>query len=394
VSSRREDEARRPRRRRARHEAHRRDSDGSSEESSHRLAREASKLLEAPRLSPLQILARGALVVLLLYLIFGVLIPQFASYAEIWDAITSLTPLDLLLMVGLTLLIEFLKGLGPSLLIDRLTPTHAFLAQETAAVVSNTIPGPSGTISKYATYRRYGIDTVDFTRGTAMNGAWNNVIVLVLPTIAMILLSFQDDVPGRIWAVTLVALSISVVVIVVGAAVVRSERFARWFGQRSGRIVNWARGVVKRPPTEAVGQAVVRFRFDVLATAKDRGMRLTLILTAKEATTFLALLVSLRSLDVGRVDLTAVEVFASYCLVRLLTIIELTPGNVGIAETLYIATLTWAAPHTGESVIVAAVFVFRMFTYLGPIVIGGGCWVWLRRYFRRHPVPAHDGGYG
>jgi uncharacterized protein (TIRG00374 family) len=356
------------------------------------LAQATSQIFEAPRPSPSQILARGALVVCLLALIFGVLIPQFASYEEIWDAITSLTPLDLLLMIVLTLLIEFLKGLGPSLLIDRLTPTHAFLAQEAAAVVSNTIPGPSGTVSKYRTYTRYGVDAVDFTRGTAMNGAWNNVIVLVLPTIAIILLSFQDDVPGRVWAIALLALAISVVAIVVGVAVVRSERFARWFGRTTGRLVNWARGVVHRPPTDAMGEAVVRFRFDVLATARQCGFRLTAILTAKEFTTYLALLVSLRSLDVSRGDLTAVEVFASYCLVRLLTIIELTPGNVGIAETLYMATLTWAAPNTSKHLIAAAVFVFRMFTYLGPIVFGAGCWLWLRRYFRRHPMPPRHPG--
>jgi putative heme transporter len=92
-----------------------------------------------------------------------------------------------------------------------------------------------------------------------------------------------------------------------------------------------------------MGEAVVRFRFDVLATARERGFRLTAILT------YLAWLVSLRSLDVGRVDLTAVEVFA-WVLVRLLTIIELAPGNVGIAETSYIATLTRAAPNTSQDV--------------------------------------------
>jgi hypothetical protein len=38
-----------------------------------------------------------------------------------------------------------------------------------------------------------------------------------------------------------------------------------------------------------MGEAVVRFRFDVLATARERGFRLTAILTAKEFTTYLAL---------------------------------------------------------------------------------------------------------
>ena len=35
------------------------------------------------------------------------------------------------------------------------------------------------------------------------------------------------------------------------------------------------------------------------------------------------------------------------------------------------------------AIIVAAVFVFRMFTYLGPILIGGVCMALLSRRFRR-----------
>jgi putative heme transporter len=178
--------------------------------------------------------------------------------------------------------------------------------------------------------------------------------------------------------------------IVVCGLVVRSERFARRFGELAGRLVNWMRGLVSRPPSDTVGEAVVRFRFDVLATARQRGVRLTLVILGKEVSTVLALLVAVRSLGVGRVDLTVIEVFAAYTLVRLLTLIEITPGNVGIAEALYISFLSWASPGTSEDVIVAAVFVFRMFTYLGPILLGGGCWLWLRRYFRRHPTHARQ----
>lgn len=345
-------------------------------------------ILVSPKLSPLQILARVALVVILVYLIFGVVIPQFADYDEVWAAITSLTTAGLITMVMLTLAIELGKAAAPALLIDGLGLRPAFLAQESAAVVSNTIPGPSGTISKYATYRRFGIDSVDFARGTALSSAWNNLVALMMPTFAMILLATQDTVPGRVVALTSIALGISIVAIAVAAFIVRSERFALRFGDLAGRILNWARGLVRRAPTETVGEAVVRLRFDVLETVRSKGGRLTLVVVGKELTTALALVVSLRSLDVGRVELTTVEIFASYSLVRLLTIVEITPGNVGIAEALYISTLTWAAPDTNQDVIVAAVFTFRMFTYLGPIVLGAGCWLWLRHAVRRRRAGA------
>jgi uncharacterized protein (TIRG00374 family) len=362
-----------------------------SEESKRRkLASEASQIFEAPRQTPLQILARGTLVVVLLLLIFGVLIPQFADYSEVWNAITSLSATGLVLMVALTLTIELMKSAAPSLLIEKLGLGQAFLAQESAAVVSNTIPGPSGTIAKYATYRRYGIEFVDFSRGTVLNGVWSNIVPLVLPSIAMLLLATEETIPDRVVVLTLVALGISLAAIVVCGLVVRSERFARRFGELMGRLVNWMRGLVSRPPSDTVGEAVVRFRFDVLATARQRGVRLTLVILGKEVSTVLALLVAVRSLGVGRVDLTVIEVFAAYTLVRLLTLIEITPGNVGIAEALYISFLSWASPGTSEDVIVAAVFVFRMFTYLGPILLGGCCWLWLRRYFRRHPTHARQ----
>jgi uncharacterized membrane protein YbhN (UPF0104 family) len=358
----------------------------SSYDSERELARRASQIFEAPKPAPLQILARAALVALLLYLIFGVLIPRFADYDEVWEAITSLSAVGLVLMIVLTLTIELMKSAAPSLLIDDLGLGQAFVAQEAAATVSNTIPGPSGTITKYAIYRRYGIEFIDFSRGTVMNGVWNNLIALVLPSIAMLLLATQETIPRRVLAVTLLALGISVVIVAVGVCIVRSARFARRFGELTGQFVNWIRGLVNRPPSEAVGEAVVRFRFDVMETARQRGFRLTAIIVGKEFSTYLALLVAVRSVDIERFDLTAIEVFAAYTFVRLLTLVEITPGNVGIAETLYISTLSWATPETSNSGIVGAVFVFRMFTYLGPIVIGGGCWLWLRYSFRRHPI--------
>jgi uncharacterized protein (TIRG00374 family) len=147
-----------------------------------------------------------------------------------------------------------------------------------------------------------------------------------------------------------------------------------------------------------VGAAVVRFRFDVLDAVRAHWFGLTVLTLLKEFTTYLALLVSLRALGVGMDVLTAVEVFAVYTVVRLATLVEITPGNVGIAEALYISALTWASDGADSDQIVAAVFVFRMFTYLGPILMGGVCTAILARRFRaqaasvEEPVPPAAGG--
>jgi uncharacterized membrane protein YbhN (UPF0104 family) len=344
-------------------------------------------ILQTREATPLQKLTRALLSLLLLYLIFGVLIPSFADYEDVWAAITSLSMAAVVAMVLITLLIETLKSAAPASLVPGFSVFKAFLSQEAAAVVSNTIPGPSGTVAKYSFYTRFGVDPVTFGKAIVVNGAFNNAVALILPSIAIAALATQDDVPSRVIWLAVVGLVISMVGIAVVVGIMRSERFARGFGERLGRVLNWARGLVNRPPAEAVGEAVAGFRMDVLATVTRRGPLLLVIILCKDLATYLGLVVSLRAVGAPHDDLTAVEIFAVYSLVRLLTLIEITPGNIGIAETLYISGLIWAAESTSDDTIVAGVFVFRMFTYLLPIVLGGVCWIGMRRYFTTHPHP-------
>lgn len=351
-------------------------------------------ILETKKSSPIQKLVRVTLTLLLVYLIFGVLIPSFASYQDVWDALTSLEPEALLVLAGLTLVVESCKAGSYALLIPPLRFGPAFLAQESAAVVSNTVPGPSGTAARYLTYRKYGISSEDFGQSYVVNSAWGNAIPLILPSVGLALLSLQEDIPRNVLILALIGLVVSGIGIGLAVMVMRSESFAYRLGERFGRLLNWARGLVRRPPEEQVGQAVVRFRFDVLDTVRAHWAGLTSLILLREISTYLVLLTSLRALGAERVDLTALEVFAVYTVVRLATLVEITPGNVGISEALYISALTWASDGKDADTIVAAVFVFRMFTYLGPIVVGGLCSLILARRFRAQaaapPMGASD----
>lgn len=340
-------------------------------------------LLEPEKTSPRQRIIRITLTLLLLYLIFGLLIPSFASYEDVWQALTSLQPIALLSLTVLTLVVEGCKAGAFALIIGPLRFPDAFLAQESAAVVSNTVPGPSGTAARYVTYRKLGISTQDFATSHVVNSSVSNVLPLVLPSVGLALLSTQEDVPGRIWTLALVGLGVSLALLVLAVLIMRSERFARRFGERLGRFVNWFRGMTRRPPGDDLGETVAKWRSDVVDIFTERALGLVGLFVLREVATYLILLASLRGLGVGALVLTAIEVFAVYTVVRLATLVEITPGNVGIAEALYITALNWAAGGRDADAIVAAVFVFRMFTYLGPILLGGVCTALLSRRFRR-----------
>ena len=340
-------------------------------------------IMEPEKTSPRQRIIRVTLTLLLLYLIFGVLIPSFASYEDVWDALTSLDPVTVLFLTALTLVVEGCKAGAFALIIEPLRFPDAFLAQESAAVISNTVPGPSGTAARYATYRKLGISTEDFATSYVVNSSVSNVLPLVLPSIGLALLSTQRDVPGAVWTLALVGLGVSLVLLVLVILIVRSEPFARRFGTRLGQFLNWLRGVARRPPGAELGETVVNWRREVVAVFRRRAPGLVGLFVLREVATYLVLLTSLRGLGVEARVLSPVEVFAVYTVVRLATLVEITPGNVGIAEALYISALSWAAEGRDADAIVAAVFVFRMFTYLGPIVFGGVCMALLSRRFRR-----------
>jgi uncharacterized protein (TIRG00374 family) len=341
--------------------------------------------------SPIQSAVRISLTVLLLWLIFGVVIPSFADYATVWDAVTSLTLEQFLLLSAMTLFVEITKALAPVTLLPGLTLRWSFVADEASAAVSNTIPGPSGTAMRYLTYRRYGLSASDFGRSTVVNSIWNNALLLLAPSVIVPVLAVVQPVPGRVLGIALLGLAISLVALVLIIAIVRSERFAYRVGALLGRSINWARGLRNRPPAEDVGRTVVRFRHEALDTVRQRWLPLSTVIVVKYLATYLVLLISLRAMGLDQELLTNLEVLAVYAFVRLLTLIEITPGGVGVTEVLYIGALSWATDGAAEDQIVAGVFVFRMFTYLTPILIGAVCYIILSRKFRdlRREVAQH-----
>jgi uncharacterized protein (TIRG00374 family) len=103
---------------------------------------------------------------------------------------------------------------------------------------------------------------------------------------------------------------------------------------------------------------------------------------------FIVLLLTLRHLGVSQQDVSWIEVLAVFAFARLLTAVPLTPGGLGLVEFTLIAGLVAAGGPRPE--VAAAVLLFRALTYVLPIPIGLGCYLfWKRnRSWRRAPGTA------
>jgi len=341
---------------------------------------EAPAVLKTTRPTPLQAVGHAAVTIGLLVLILGVLFPRLSDADSAGDAFAQVSIAGLGLITALFFVSELFKAGPYVVLVPRMRVSQSFVANEASSTISNTIPGPSGTAATYLMFRSWGFDADAFGKATIVNSVWNNAVILLFPAVAMLLYGPTNDVDGYGAIIGLVGVVIAVIGAVVIFGMIRSVAFSHRVGVLCGRVVTWARGIIGRPRPADFGDAVVRFRADVMDTVKTRWHALTLVIVGKYLMGALLLGVCLRAVGVGENILDWREILVGYAVVRLLTVIQITPGGVGVTELAYAAVLQSLAGDVGsglDSAIVAGTLLFRAFTYVGPILVGIPCYlVW------------------
>jgi uncharacterized protein (TIRG00374 family) len=135
------------------------------------------------------------------------------------------------------------------------------------------------------------------------------------------------------------------------------------------------------------GENLEVFRLEAGEFLVRRWHALTIASLAGSLSVFALLVVSLRAFGVSAAEVSLVEAFAAWALVRMVASIPVTPGGVGIVEL----GLTGALVGFGgaNAPVVAAVLVFRFLTVVPTLVLG----LIAAFTFRRHasveqPIPA------
>ena len=95
---------------------------------------------------------------------------------------------------------------------------------------------------------------------------------------------------------------------------------------------------------------------------------ITVATLAGHLSVFAVLLVSLRVLDVPASEVTWIEAFAAWSVVRVLGSLPITPGGLGIVELGLTSLLVGFGG--GQAEVVAAVLVYRFLTMVPTLVLG------------------------
>jgi hypothetical protein len=101
------------------------------------------------------------------------------------------------------------------------------------------------------------------------------------------------------------------------------------------------------------------------------------------------LLACLRGTGVSQAQVSWQTSLAAYAFVRLLTVLPITPGGLGITELGLVGVLAAGVGPRATAQVTAAVLLWRAVTFLPPIPLGAAAFlVWRHAPALVHPAPA------
>lgn len=323
----------------------------------------------------------GALAALIIAGVFGFVFPQISSYTADWHRITAISVPWLAVVAAAAAASLASSWLVIAAVLPGLRLRHAAAVNLAPSAVANTVPA-GGAVALGLTWKMLaslGVTGPEFVRYTLVSGLWNVFARLGLPAAALAIVSIGRGSAGFPQVAAYLGAAALLITAVGFRALLRSERAA---GLACRALVAAARLVarcLRRPTPVGLAGRVLRFRRDTSALLAARGVRITVATAAASITPWLVLLACLRASGLSQAQVSWQASLAAYALVRLLTVLPVTPGGLGVVELGLAGPLAAGLGSHAEARVAAAVLLFRAVTYLPSLPLGALAYAWWRR---------------
>lgn len=290
-----------------------------------------------------------------------------------------------LALVGLWFLGLYVHSFVLTAAAPSLTHRRALTLNLTGSAVSNVVPlgGAAGVELNRRMMRAWGIDSRAFTGYTFLTNLWDVGSKLLLPVVAVLVLARAGEhVSPQVQAASFVAAAAFAIMASCAAFVLTSVRGAMWVG---GIIETWARHglrLVGKDTEVHVTAALIEIR----SQCAEGWLRMSAGIVGYVALQGVLLGLCLHLTGGGN---TWPEILAAFAVERVLTIVPLTPGGIGVADLGLGGVLLTLG---GDPVSVAgAALLYRAFIFAVEIPVGSGTlglWVLGQRLSARRRAAA------
>jgi putative heme transporter len=331
-------------------------------------------------------LASAALVVAA----FGFALPRFASYHSVWASLQGMTwPYALLIGVAAAASLAS-YWFGICAVLPSLRLREAATVNLSSNAVANTLPagGALGMGVSWAMLSSWGVGTEQYVLYTLLSGIWNVFARLGLPVLALLALLTVS----RPDAVLISSAAVGLGLLAAAAAglglLLHSQRFALRADLVLQRAAAIACRLARRQAPSCIAGSLTGFRSRAAGLLAARGWRITVTTAAANLILWLVLLACLRGVGLSQAQVSWQTSLAAYAFVRLLTVLPLTPGGLGITELGLVGVLAAEAGPRASAQVTAAVLLYRAVTYLPPIPLGAAAFlVWRHAPTLIRPAP-------
>jgi len=344
----------------------------------------------------------GALLSLaLIVFIFVGVIPQFASYQGAWTAIQAMSPGWWLAILAAAIVNQISFVWPYQAVLSHLRFWHGFMETQTSTAISNTVPA-GGAVAigiTFAMFGSFGFSSVAISTAVATTGIWNLAFKFGLPIVAVVLVAVTGQSTGGAVGAALLGVLIIGVSGVTLWLVFRNAASAHWVGRLGDRILNWLLHFFRKPKSDRLERAVLRFRDQTNDMVHQRGWLLTAAVLASQFAVFVLVFFCVRAVGIPASQVSFLEVLLSFAVARLAGAIPVTPGGLGTVDAAFIGMLTAFGANSNDAL--AADLVWRATTYFPPIFIGIVTYLLWKRGLARgtyakdpdvRPTPAPAGG--
>jgi putative heme transporter len=312
--------------------------------------------------------AAGSIAVVVVVFVF--VLPRIADYRDVLDVLRDLGWRDWLVLAGAVVLnlatfappwMAALPGLGFR---DAMAMTQASTALSIIAPAGAAV----GMAASYSILRSWRFSAGAVGLAVAIAGLWNQLMNLAFPIVALALLTTEDERHPALRTAALIGVAVLIVAVTAFTLVLSRPRYAHSIGDLAARLANRALRLIRRGPVAWGGASFADFRLRALGLLRRRWHVITIATLAGHLTVFVLLLVCLRVTGITTSEVSGVEAFAAWALVRILGALPLTPAGVGVVEVgLSGALVAFGAPNAEA---VAATLLYRALTVFPTLALG------------------------
>lgn len=259
--------------------------------------------------------------------------------------------------------------------------------------VSNAMPGGGavGVAAQYAIFRSWGFTHRNIGTSLVITSIWNLLIRALLPLIAVVWLfaSGTTQLPRQFTYGVIFAVVVAALMIGIALAILVSDRSAHQVGAFLNRLFTPLMRVFRRESQHDLEAVTVDIRGRIIDVVRPGWIRLTGGIVGFLGIYFFLFRECMLAFGI---DLPWAQVFACYALSRMLTMVPLTPGGIGVTELASVLMIAFGAERTPA---VAAVLLFAIYSHILEIPLGliaAGAWTATRKHYYvgqvEHDIPS------